>query len=120
MSLETLMGYQLGWPEPARTPWAWILLGAIAAVLVFRHSTSNIPNVPLIGFGVKDAKKRKAQYSFNAPGIIQEGYEKVSFEHILKVTTANTIISSKAKYLVSTLPMVLLISQTHVDPHFDR
>lgn len=42
-----------------------------------RPSSSGIPGAPLVGFDVKDPKERKSQYTINATGIIQRGYDRV-------------------------------------------
>ncbi|KAJ3962799.1 hypothetical protein N0V92_000486 [Colletotrichum tropicale] len=70
--------------------WAWVLLCGVAALVAFRNSMPKTPNVPLVGFDVKDAKKRKAQYSFDAPGIVQKGYEQFK-DRIFGVDTADGV-----------------------------
>ncbi|KXH38485.1 hypothetical protein CSIM01_05610 [Colletotrichum simmondsii] len=72
------------------TVWAWVLLCGVAAVLAYRRSVSKLSGIPLVGFEVKDPKQRKGQYTFNAPGIVQTGYEKFK-DRIFGVDTADGV-----------------------------
>lgn len=70
MSLITVDHLEFAWP--------WILLCGLAAVVAYlRSSSSGISGAPLVGFGIKDSKERKNQYTFNATSIIQKGYDQV-------------------------------------------
>lgn len=58
--------------------WPWLLLCGLALAVAYRRSSSSgIPGAPLVGFDVKDPKERKSQYTMNATGIIQKGYDRV-------------------------------------------
>jgi hypothetical protein len=58
--------------------WPWLLLWGLALVVAYRRSSSSgISGAPLVGFDVKDSKERKSQYTINATGMIQTGYDRV-------------------------------------------
>ncbi|KAL0766919.1 hypothetical protein CaCOL14_010490 [Colletotrichum acutatum] len=72
------------------TVWVWVLLCGVAAALAYRRSVSKLSGIPLVGFEVKDPQQRKGQYTFNAPGIVQTGYEKFK-DRIFGVDTADGV-----------------------------
>ncbi|KAF4816228.1 Cytochrome P450 monooxygenase ATR2 [Colletotrichum siamense] len=90
MSISTFYHSMADFVSATPAVWAWVLLCGVAALVAFRNSMPKTPNVPLVGFDVKDAKKRKAQYSFDAPGIVQKGYEQFK-DRIFGVDTADGV-----------------------------
>lgn len=102
------------------TVWAWVLLCGVAALLAYRRSVSKLPGIPLVGFEVKDPKQRKGQYTFNAPGIVQVGYEKVrSFILWGRYSGLNNFFSSKTESLAWTQQMVRAFPCSQHTPRLD-
>ena len=59
----------------------WLLVGFAIAVAIYRAFPKR-PNIPLVGFEVKNAQERKLLYSYNAPELLQRGYDKVRLGRI--------------------------------------
>ncbi|KAK7423841.1 hypothetical protein QQZ08_008885 [Neonectria magnoliae] len=77
--MDVLQGSSQAWP--------WYVLAGLAAAFAFYYALPRSAEYPGVGFQVKDAKQRKAQYSFNAPKLLQDGYDQFK-DKIFSVDTS--------------------------------